>query len=435
MGKRKWKRVKTLCSRQATRLRNWYGLQQRFNFSDEDWKKQYDEISKAINRLLLVLLSFSFFCALALGAPDRSLIANDAKIKLPFADAEISFLAFLVVAPFVLGGMFVYLHIFVGHKINLECERQSGEVNPNRYSALPFVFNLPYFWARVLSYLLFYWLVPAMMGIFTWKALPRPEAPGLLFTMSLFVAGSFFLQIRRYERMSRLVHFLLHAGVVVGLAVAIYVFSTGITPIHRFLNLRKANLAEQDLRSANLAGADLTEADLRNALLTETKFAKARLDFATLTGATAEFADFRETYLTSAHLNQANLTGADFEKCQGLTVDFRDSLLPFSKFEDADLTFADFRSSWLGLADTKGAIITAAKLDGADLTVGDPKQPRLQVSPNISMSAANSLIIMVGRQMEGDIQNISQEQIDSAHGDETTKLPPRLHMPATWAAK
>src|ERR1700722_1862889 len=77
----------------------WRPLLQELNLSADDWQKQHDEISRAINKLLLVLIGFCFFCGLALGAPDISLLSSDAKVKLPFANSDISFVNFLVIAP------------------------------------------------------------------------------------------------------------------------------------------------------------------------------------------------------------------------------------------------------------------------------------------------------------------------------------------------
>jgi len=78
------------------------------DLSPEDWKKQHDEISRAINKLLLVLIGFCFFCGLALGKPDVSLLASNAKVTLPFANADISFVAFLIIAPLVLTALSFY---------------------------------------------------------------------------------------------------------------------------------------------------------------------------------------------------------------------------------------------------------------------------------------------------------------------------------------
>jgi hypothetical protein len=155
----------------------WWPLPVELNLSADDWKKQHDRISATINQLLIVLIGFCFFCGLALGAPDRSLLASDAKIKLPFGDTEISFVSFLVIAPVVLTALSLYLHIFVGYWTSLSHQQprpSSPEQTPP--ALLPFVFNLPSRTATWLSKFLFYWLVPIMLGVFTWKALPRPES-------------------------------------------------------------------------------------------------------------------------------------------------------------------------------------------------------------------------------------------------------------------
>ena len=50
---------------------------------------------------MLAILSFCLFSIVAIfGTPDSALIASEAKIKLPFADAEIAFLGFLGARPF-----------------------------------------------------------------------------------------------------------------------------------------------------------------------------------------------------------------------------------------------------------------------------------------------------------------------------------------------
>jgi hypothetical protein len=103
----------------------WWPAPKKIDLSEEDWKKQHDEISKALNKLLLVLIGFCFFCGLALGKPDRYLLASDAMIKLPFADTELSFVTFLIIAPLVLTALSFYLHFFVGYWIRLHVSDQT----------------------------------------------------------------------------------------------------------------------------------------------------------------------------------------------------------------------------------------------------------------------------------------------------------------------
>lgn len=173
----------------------WWPLPpERMNLSPEDWKKQHDEISRAINKLLLVLIGFCFFCGLALGKPDVSLLASNAKVTLPFANADISFVAFLIIAPLVLTALSFYLHIFIGYWTSLSRQQTTSE---QTHPVLPFIFNLNYRTTGWLSNFLFYWLVPVMLAVFTWKALPRPEGPILTALTSGFVVVFLLLQIRR----------------------------------------------------------------------------------------------------------------------------------------------------------------------------------------------------------------------------------------------
>jgi len=123
----------------------WRPLSEKIELTDEELKRQHDEVSKAIDKLLLALIGFSVFCELALGAPDRSLLASDAQIQLPFANNSISFVAFLIIGPLVLIAFSFYLHIFVGYWIALSRQVQSNLSRPGLGSTnrgLPFVFNL-----------------------------------------------------------------------------------------------------------------------------------------------------------------------------------------------------------------------------------------------------------------------------------------------------
>ena len=62
---------------------------------------------------MLVLVGYSFFCILMLSQPDVALLSSDAEINVPFANTDISFIAFLITGPLVLAGMTAYLHIFI----------------------------------------------------------------------------------------------------------------------------------------------------------------------------------------------------------------------------------------------------------------------------------------------------------------------------------
>ena len=307
----------------------WWPASKKIELSEEDWKKQHDEISKALNKLLLVLIGFCFFCGLALGAPDRSLLASDAKIKLPFADTEISFVAFLILAPLVLTALSFYLHIFAGYWLNLTRQRPSPSNSELLHPELPFVFNLPYRTATWLSTFLFYWLVPIMLGVFTWKVLPRPEAPTLIaFTSSFVVVFLFLLLRRRSNQTSKIGLFLLWLTFLCSVSFAALAFYSWASNhmlgrhdpqfwqiyfrrvLSRQLHLQKADLTKQDLEYvdltvANLYGAHLAGADLYRAHLAGADLYRANLTGANLTGAHLSVGASDAIDLTQEQLNSA----------------------------------------------------------------------------------------------------------------------------------
>ena len=75
---------------------------EKVDFSDEDLRRQHDEVSGAISKTLLVLVAFASFCEVLLGTPDVSLVGNDVRIQLPLAGTAIYFATVLVVGPFLL---------------------------------------------------------------------------------------------------------------------------------------------------------------------------------------------------------------------------------------------------------------------------------------------------------------------------------------------
>src|SRR5216684_5579982 len=85
IGSSLWERLE---NRRKWPRKWWWPLSEELSLSTDDWKKQHDEISRAINKLLLVLIGFCFFCGLAVGAPDRSLLSSNAKVTLPMRSEE-----------------------------------------------------------------------------------------------------------------------------------------------------------------------------------------------------------------------------------------------------------------------------------------------------------------------------------------------------------
>lgn len=123
-----------------------------------------------------------------------------------------------------------------------------------------------------------------------------------------------------------------------------------------------------------------------------------------LAGAFLAHTNLREAYLSSANLRGANLIAADLRGAHLDGVIFDRAILGEAHLNDADLRganlqLADFSGANLRGANLHGANLNGAKLDHADLT---------------------------------STLKLTQQQIDSAWGDEGTVLPPDLSRPKSW---
>ena len=153
-------------------------------------REMTEELLRTIRRVMLTLVGFSFFCWLTLGAPDVGIIDAAAKIKIPFANVRINYVAFLAIGPLVTIAIWIYLQVFVGL---LEAVRESGKYEPH----LPFIFTIRGTIPAAISRFLLYWLAPLTVALFAFKALPRAESPMLVALAAALFAIMFWLQIAR----------------------------------------------------------------------------------------------------------------------------------------------------------------------------------------------------------------------------------------------
>jgi hypothetical protein len=204
-----------------------------------------------------------------------------AKVTMPFANMDISFGTFLFIAPLVLIALSFYLHILIGHWTNLSHQHiitspSSAQISGADLSffvgygitlshqhtnsspstskisgaKLPFIFNLNYRTAVVLSTLLFYALVPAILGLFAWKAMPRPRpaSPLLLaLTATSMAVFAFLLLHHRRNPTHNILSWFLRLIIIVGIV------ATGGALISLHLSTT-TNLLSRQLE---LYGADL----------------------------------------------------------------------------------------------------------------------------------------------------------------------------------
>ena len=167
------------------------------------------------------------------------------------------------------------------------------------------------------------------------------------------------------------------------------------------LDLSETDFRAADLRRANLIGATLNGSDLSDAKLHGAALGGAHLDRADLGGAQLAGAQLIEARLTEANLSDADLTQADLTRASLGKADLSRVKLNLAVLLGANLSGARLRGVDLSGADLGGADFSAADIRGADLA---------------------------------EALNLTQEQLDSARGDGTTRLPPGLRRPGGWAA-
>lgn len=250
-------------------------------------KAFHDETSKTIRRVFYTLVGTCLFCVITLsGSPDAQLLTPEATVTLPVLNYKMGFQAFLVVGPVVLIALTIYLHIFVGHL------RMTVVASGSRQPMLP---NFSSWSARLVVLVIFYWMVPITLAVFTWKAWPRPYGPLLGYVTLGVTAGLVLLQIRRCPREWRW----WGLPLLVAAFAIFYQLMFSVTDA-RQLNLFKADLSEKDLRFAKLSYAFLAEADLSGANLSRANLSEADLSEA----------DLSEAKLSGADLSGADLSGA-----------------------------------------------------------------------------------------------------------------------------
>ncbi len=164
-------------------------------------------------------------------------------------------------------------------------------------------------------------------------------------------------------------------------------------------NLSLSNLKESNFTRAGMIKVDLTRAKLDEARFEQTdllksvgyraSFRKARFNNSRMTKSEYSRADFSEAQFENidwakAELGRANFTGASFKE-----VNFEFSNLARARFTKANL---------LGVYFTK-AYTYLTRLEGVDLS---------------------------------EVYDLMQDQLDMACGDDKTRLPEGLVMPASW---
>lgn len=169
-----------------------------------------------------------------------------------------------------------------------------------------------------------------------------------------------------------------------------------------YANLKNANLKKAELSNAEFENAEMNDADLEEAVLDEAVFPLATLADVSLRGASGHRVEFEGADLKNAILEGVFFTNPIFRE-----ANLRGTHLEGGRFLDANFTFANLSEASFWKTSEKGEQIAA------------------------DLSGANTSEALFWRNDLAKTE-ISQEQLNSAFGDRSVKLPVGLEYPDHW---
>ncbi|HWR90797.1 MAG TPA: pentapeptide repeat-containing protein [Desulfobacterales bacterium] len=362
-------------------------------------KERRTEISNNINRILLTLLSFGFFCALTLTQPDEMVIKNGGKIKIPFVSMDVEFLHFLIFGPLALLGITFYLILFMEEL--------------RKYDGLPvtekqvYLFNLNSKAAKVCSSIVFFGFTPLILLMFYIKTRVNPRYAAYMGTLMVLttVALALYFALQRLRRKE--------TASVIAIILLCGLLLIPISPFFQLNSYVPVSVSGANLANLNLMGFRLAGAQAEKTVFNDSVF--YRMELSRLY---APHAQFKNANLIGATLNQSDLGSANFEKAQLSWSSLKSGILANVMLKEAemvetDLTESVLESANLEKANLNGAIFRMAHLNRARFGEADLSEAVLEGA------------VLIGTDL-GRARNLTQKQLDMACGDKDTILPPGL---------
>ena len=433
-----------------------------------DGLARVEEISRIARPIFIGLLAGCVYSWLTIATTtDARLLTNSSSSPLPIIGTEIPIAGFYWVAPILLLGVYVYLHLYLQRlwegladlpAVFPDGKPLNKEVYPWLLSGLvrahfkllkderTFLSRMEN-WATIF---LAWWIVPVTVLVFWLRYLPRHDwfGTGLHVALLILSIGSAILLHRhavgtlrrdvivfRWRRrwLDRRTY---QGAVAVGLGVVFVLVSLGAikgdvprtigkvdlggpwtwvpTAIDRvgyrtFANFRKADVSTKPATWTGLA--ELPPEELKE--LGKTLVEKARAELGQVKGARLERADLRHVdafgaFLAKADLPGAKLLGANLSRANLQRANLLSAVLYGARLRQANLQGADLRNANLQMADLSRANLQGARLIGANLQGARLNHANLR---GADLSEA---------------RNLTREQLDEACGDEKTKLPDDL---------
>ena len=407
---------------------------------------------------LSIMLSCVFIILTVFSTPDEALLSNASLAVLPDLATNIPAASFFWVAPVLLLGLYVYLHLQmhgIGETladlpavfpdgtplekraypwVTTNLLRMRGGWRQLRFEELVTIFLL---WATVPLTLLAIWL----------RYLPLRDWMVSGMHIALIVAcgwGAIRLFEQTVSRCAGEAVSVRHRRpILIGLtsALTLATVAAGTYPMLFGIHPRKAPPFVLDLRDADMSHTPLRGKDLRFAAGGKAKLIGSDLRDSDLSGA-----DFQRAIMAGADLESAHLHGTDLD-----SADFVNACLRKTIMRDADMEDVSFRHAYLGRADLRSRLLTRAdfafaNLNGADLRGANLVSAnfqgaslrcfishKLDPSPQIDCANLEGAVLREARFEGADLQHavgLTQAQLSEACGDAETRLPEGFRMPA-----
>lgn len=282
-------------------------------------KARHDEISRNIRSVALALMSYALFCFLTLGQSDDIVFRETGKIQIPFSGGiAVNFSTFFIVGPIILIVLTFYLHIFI-HELQ-RCELEASR-------KLPFVFNLDNWFAKGITFFIFYFLTPLVFLSFIWS-IRASEHVTFWSLVALAVCLTLVWLFHCATQMKG--QSLRRQPIPLMILLAVFIVSAVPGNLTFFGPIK---LVKSDLKDVSFQNYILNRMNADFAHLEHSDFSRNQ---------NVKNALFNNAYLNNTNFSGTNLTQSIFRKCDLTGTRFRGANLSGAMFQEAQLTGSDF---------------------------------------------------------------------------------------------
>lgn len=376
------------------------------------------ECPKKINNLIIILISFSLICILALLRDDQIGIKAGITTKLPFASVEVDSGSFLLVGPSIIIFITIYLHMYVQQWHNCNNHDQKNFCILKNDSKL----------ARFFCIFFSFGLSPTILLFFYLLSRGKPDYSnftGFCFSLTF---GLMLILFFAYRKMWRA----WIASVTFSfffLGVMCYLFSenfdlTNYIPLRlqgaemKNHNLSKFNLKGMNAESANFKNCVFYQQNIQFSKCKQTTFDDSNLFEANLNYSDLGSASFINGELTGTWMIETGLSNAKFNNAKLIKSHLYKATLEGANMDNADLTNAFFNNANLRFSSMRCAKLIKANFSFADMTNVDFDNADMEDAIIFKANLSNAKL--------GGSKNLKENQLKLACINDDTKLPENI---------